>query len=40
MKTGKDWQERAVSKAIGWLVLTAVVASYGYSIAQFAGVVG
>jgi len=38
MKTCKQWQERAISQAIGWLVLAALVAGYGYSVARFAGV--
>lgn len=38
MNDNKQWQERAISQAIGWLVLTALVTGYGYSVAQFAGV--
>ena len=40
MKTHKQWQERAISQAAGWLVLAALVVGYGYSVAQFAGVAG
>ncbi|MEJ2603765.1 MAG: hypothetical protein P8172_10795 [Gammaproteobacteria bacterium] len=38
MDTRKQWQERAISQAAGWLVLAALVTAYGYSVAQFAGV--
>lgn len=40
MKTRRQWQERAISQAAGWLVLAALVTGYGYSVAQFAGVAG
>jgi len=40
MKTRKQWQERAISHAVGWLVLAVLVTAYGYSVAQFAGVTG
>lgn len=40
MTTRKQWQERAISRVIGWLVLAALVTAYGYSVAQFAGVSG
>lgn len=40
MKTPTQWHERAISHAIGWLVLAALVTGYGYSIAQFAGIAG
>ena len=40
MKTRRQWQERAISQAIGWLALAALVTAYGYSVARFAGVAG
>lgn len=39
MKTGKQWPRRALAQLVGWALFATLLTSYGYSIAQLAGVV-
>ncbi len=39
MKTGKQWQRRVVTQLVGWTLFAVLMTSYGYSIAQLAGIV-
>lgn len=38
MKTGKQWQ-RMIPQLVGWTLFGVLMTSYGYSIAQLAGIV-
>ncbi|WP_269473222.1 hypothetical protein [Kineobactrum salinum] len=39
MKTDKRWQQRVVAQLVGWTLFATLMAGYGYSIAQLAGIV-